>query len=438
MSAPRPLSAGVSPCLSARRVMLCVSQVDRRSQRERAATGASIERSERFPELRQVVPISAFSDSMGGFLFADGWTCRRHRRPADSFSARLVKRRIPIGQTAPQGPVWILLAALLLVQCLCTAAAQSSAERGATRVVVLSDFNESYGSVRYSTHVDAAVARTIELKPDLVVNTGDMVAGQRVSPLLERGEIEAMWRSFHGRVSAPLADAGLALAVTPGNHDASSGKRFHLEREIYREQWLERKPQLAFVDASGYPFRYAFRVGDVLFISLDATHVGHLAREEKDRLRDLLEREGRGVRHRVVFSHIPLWPFSVGRENEILGDAELEAILREGRVDLYLSGHHHAYYSGYKDGVRYVSQGCLGAAPRPLLGERQPAARSITVIDFGADGTVRVAAYGGAGYLQPIVRSELPPRIESRWATIVRDDLSPAAHAPSAGQAAAR
>ena len=34
-----------------------------------------------------------------------------------------------------------------------------TAGRGATRVVMVSDFNESYGSIRYSAQVAAAVAR---------------------------------------------------------------------------------------------------------------------------------------------------------------------------------------------------------------------------------------------------------------------------------------
>jgi hypothetical protein len=312
------------------------------------------------------------------------------------------------------------------------AAPPTSPGRGQIRVVVLSDFNESYGSVRYSTHVDAAVGRAIEMRPDLVISTGDMIAGQRLAPPLARGEIEAMWRSFHDRVSRPLADAGLAFAVTPGNHDASSGHRFQLEREIYREQWAPRRPKVDFVDGGGYPFRYAFRVGEALFVSLDATHVGHLSTADKDWLRRLLAKDGPRFRHRVVFSHIPLWPFAVGRENEVLGDAELESVLREGAVDLHLSGHHHAYYPGFKDGVRYVSQGCLGAAPRPLLGASETGGRSITVVDFDATGEIRVEAYGGPDFRQPIARNTLPPRIESRWATLVRDDLA-ATNARAAG-----
>jgi hypothetical protein len=251
-----------------------------------------------------------------------------------------------------------------------------------------------------------------------------MVAGQRTAPPLARPQLAAMWQSFHAHVSDPLARAGRPFAVTPGNHDASAGERFRLERDVYREQWLPRRPRVDFVDDSGYPFRYAFRVGDVLFVSLDATHVGHLSGAEKTWLRRLLQTEGPRSRSRVVFSHIPLWPFAVGRERDFLGDRELESILQQGRVDLHLSGHHHAYYPGYKDGIRYVSQGCLGAAPRPLLGTSGASVRTVTVIDFDPNGAIRVHALRGSDFAEPVPLAELPPRIESPWATLVREDLA--------------
>jgi 3',5'-cyclic AMP phosphodiesterase CpdA len=299
--------------------------------------------------------------------------------------------------------------------------------RATTRVVVLSDFNESYGSVRYAATVGDAVRRTVALRPDLVISTGDMIAGQRLAPPLSADAVGAMWQAFHQQVTEPLARAGLPFAVTPGNHDASSGARFALERDIYRAQWAPRKPALDFVDASGYPFQYAFRVRGALFVSLDATFVGHLSAPQKQWLDGLLQAEGQQATHRVVFTHVPLWPFAVGRERDYLGDPELDAILQRGRVGLFLSGHHHAYYPGWKDGVRHVSQGCLGAAPRPLIGTASPAPRTITVIELGADGTVQLDAYGGAGFDEVVPRSTLPPRITAHGSTLLRDDLAPAA-----------
>ncbi len=113
------------------------------------------------------------------------------------------------------------------------------------RVVVLSGFNGHYGSVGYLASIDATARRTVAQRPDLVISTGDMVAGQRLRPLLTRSELEAMWAAFDQNVSDPLQRAGLSLEVTPGNHDASSGAHFALEREVYRQQWLPRRPRPA-------------------------------------------------------------------------------------------------------------------------------------------------------------------------------------------------
>ena len=320
---------------------------------------------------------------------------------------------------------WLIACALFIgLGASPGAVGQATTAPAALRVVVISDLNESYGSVRYSTAVSHAIRRITDIRPDLVISTGDMVAGQRLAPPMKRGELEAMWTAFHEAVSDPLARAGIPFAVTPGNHDASTGARFETDRTVYREQWLPRRPALDFVDASGYPFSYAFAVGPVLFVSLDATYVGHLAAREKLWLANLLERHGPRFRYRVVFSHIPLWPFSVGRETEYLGDDELERILQRNRVDLHLSGHHHAYYPGEKDGVRYVGQACLGAAPRPLLGTGHPSEHAITVIEFPAHGRISVEGYRGLDFAHKIDRRTLPERVISKRATLLRDDLA--------------
>lgn len=309
---------------------------------------------------------------------------------------------------------------LLAGLCLWIAAVQAQT----TRVVVVSDLNESYGSTRYAPAVDEAVRRTIALRPDLVISTGDMVAAQRLSPPMAQDEVLAMWQAFDRHVTRPLAEAGLPFAVTPGNHDASNGQRFALERALYRAQWLPRKPAVAFIDATDYPFNYAFRVGEVLFISLDATHVGHIAPQRRAWLDMLLQTQGPSFQHRVVFSHVPLWPFAVGRERDYLGDHALEAVLQRGQVGVVLSGHHHAYYPGYKDGVRFVSQGCLGAAPRALLGADGPSARSITLLELGPAGQVRIDALAGRGFDEVVSRSSLPRQIQAHGVTIVRDDIA--------------
>ncbi|MGR8948655.1 MAG: metallophosphoesterase family protein [Gammaproteobacteria bacterium] len=292
------------------------------------------------------------------------------------------------------------------------------------RVGVISDMNGSYGSSHYEATVDAAMTRLLDLKPDLVISTGDMVAGQR-RPHLLRTEIEPMWQAFHVHVSKPLAGAGIPFVVTPGNHDGSAYQGFALERAIYAEQWVPRERGVRFVDDAGYPFHYAFELEGVLFISLDATVVGHLPRSQMDWLRGVLEEKGQHYRRRVVFSHLPLWPFAQGRERDFIGDPDLQTLLEAADVDLYLSGHHHAFYPGSMRGIAFVSQSCLGAAPRRLLGVEDRSPRSFTLIEI-SDDELNIAAVAAPQFESAIDWNTLPARIHSSAAKLKRADLSDA------------
>jgi hypothetical protein len=275
------------------------------------------------------------------------------------------------------------------------------------------------------------------MRPDLVISTGDMVAGQRLHPPLQRGSVEARWSAFHALVSDPVRDAGIALAITPGNHDASAYDLFTLERAIYREQWRDRAQGLRFVDRADYPFHYAFAVADVLFVSLDATRVGAIDEAQRRWLEELLGREGGKYRHRVVFSHLPIHPFAQGRETEITADHDLERMLERHGVELYLSGHHHAFYPGYHGGIWHVGQACLGAGPRRLIGSAAVAARAVTWIEFGDDG-ISVRALPTPSLDRQVDLADLPPAITSRFATLVRDDLRPGADVWRAGSKQSR
>jgi len=326
-------------------------------------------------------------------------------------------------QTRTGSKSWLIALLLALGSAI---AAWPQAAFAALRVAVISDLNGSYGSTRYEPTVSEAVQRLIELKPDLVISTGDMVAGQRLHPPLEEPAVKAMWASFHHTVTEPLAKARIPFAVTPGNHDASAYATFALERQAFRREWLARRPAVRFVDDSGYPFRYAFAAGDVLFVALDVTRVGAIDADEKRWLDQLLGREAARFRHRIVFSHLPIYPFTHGRETEVSADHELERILRRHGVEMYLSGHHHAFYPGYREGIRFVSQAGLGAGPRALLGTGMRSARAITLLEVVDDGSLTVRALAAPGFIREIARSSLPQSITSRYGTLVRDDLRPA------------
>lgn len=285
-------------------------------------------------------------------------------------------------------------------------------------VAVISDLNGSYGSTTYGTAVHDAVTRLVGLAPDLVLSAGDMVAGQQ-SGL----DYEAMWLAFHAAVTDPLTQAGIPLAVTPGNHDASGYSGYEAERAEYEAQWLAHRPAVTFLDDAAYPFRYAFSVGRVLFVALDATRVGPIGSDERAWLDALLALHGPAHDARVVFGHIPLYAVAVGRETEILADAAFEAILESHQVTLYVSGHHHAYYPGRRGTVRHLPAGCLGSDPRALVGTvgDQPRSLALFTIDQGA--LVSLEAYPPPDFTTPIARGGLPESLGSGDTAYTRDDL---------------
>jgi hypothetical protein len=284
-------------------------------------------------------------------------------------------------------------------------------------VAVVSDLNQGYGSKHYGKAVhDAVRALTERLKPDLVLITGDMVAGQK------RGvDAPAMWRGFHAAVTVPLEQAGIPMAPTPGNHDASP--TFTEERAEYVRQWGSRSSALSFVDASSYPLRYSFTFRGAFFLSLDAAAVGPLSSDQRAWAEGQL-RQAADYQVKIAFGHLPLHPIAHGREREILNDAGLEAIFAKHGVDLYVSGHQHAYYPGTAGSMRHVSMPCLGAGARRLLGTQRATAQALVLLHVESDELSSVDAFAAPDFTTKIARSTLPPRIAFGRHLLVRDDLS--------------
>lgn len=287
------------------------------------------------------------------------------------------------------------------------------------RVAVLSDLNGSYGSTTYRAHVHRSVDWVIEeLQPDLVLSTGDMVAG-----MMPGLDYEAMWTAFHRAVTLPLTRANIPFAPTPGNHDAVALRGYEAERAEYARQWDVWRPRVEFVDRAHYPRRYAFLHGGALFISLDATTVGPRSRAHLDWLDEVLSRH-RDAPTKIVFGHLPIHPFSRERVRDVLADAELEALLVRHEVDAYLSGHHHAYYPGRRGPLRMISMSCLGGGPRRLLGTDEDSPRSVVVLEIDAEGGISsVEAHIAPRFDERIRRRDLPERVGQGESVIVRDDL---------------
>ena len=270
----------------------------------------------------------------------------------------------------------------------------SDPPRGDMRLVVVSDLNGVYGSTDYDPEVDKAMQLVPFWRPDLVVCTGDMVAGQDLT--LTPEQISAMWQAFDQHVAAPLRQAGLPYGLTIGNHDASSALGvnnqflFQRERDLAADYWNQPQhdPGLEFVDRYEFPFYYTFQQGDIFFISWDASS----NRIPEDQLawveQALASEAAQQAKMRILLGHLPLYAVAIGRDQpgDVMADADqLRALLERYDVHVYISGHHHAYYPGHRGNLQLLHTGILGGGPRPLIEGDLPPRKTLTVVDVDFD-----------------------------------------------------
>jgi hypothetical protein len=285
------------------------------------------------------------------------------------------------------------------------------------RVAIISDMNNSYGSTHYGKDVSLAIKRLKDINPDLVLSTGDMVAGQKAGL-----NYQAMWDSFHEVVTLPLAESGIPFAVTVGNHDGSAYPKFKNERDLFVEEWTKYKPDVTFSSSENYPLFYSFELGDILFLSIDSTLVGPLSLLQLNFLDSELSKHSE-KKFKAIFTHVPMFQFNQSSPNESYFDQHLFGLMQKHGVQLYLTGHHHAYYPGLYQGVHMVSQACLGAGAEKLIGMNTTSPRSITMIDF-FENHFQIYALKAPEFTEKMNHQELPQSISAKNQTLVLKDHS--------------
>ena len=249
-------------------------------------------------------------------------------------------------------------------------------ENRLVRLAIIADINGSYGTDQYDSDVIRSIDMIIEDRPDIVINAGDMVAGQK--PKLN---YRKMWAGFHTTVTERLLEAGIPMAQVPGNHDASAYPAFAVERETYIDEWNTHKPDLDYVDDSHYPLYYAFRVNGILFIGLDATTLDPLDDEQYAWLEHQLKSNPTPY-PAVIIQHVPLYPITTIKPKEILRDARLHPLYAQYGVQLIIAGHQQAYFPARLDGVTYIHSGALGGGPRPVRQNNGVDPKTLTFIDL--------------------------------------------------------
>ena len=297
----------------------------------------------------------------------------------------------------------------------------SSESLAAESITLISDLNGRYGSNSYDSRVADAIETIIRLQPDLVICTGDMVAGQQ-QPRLDADWLDRMWRGFSHSVANPLTREGIPMLVTPGNHDGSGFPEFALEQERFAVEWGPRTPELDILPGSEWPRRYAARMGTVLLLSFDGTRPGALPEAERLFVADMLHKYGKAASATLVYSHLPMWPLTKRREHEIIDDPALLALLHQNGVDVYASGHHHAFFAGTDDaGMVHVGNGALGGNARAFSGKKQRQPFSFTILTL-ADGAVSITSRAAPGFDKAVPASALPATITGPLGILRRID----------------
>jgi 3',5'-cyclic AMP phosphodiesterase CpdA len=293
------------------------------------------------------------------------------------------------------------------------------------RIAVISDMNGDYGDSSYSIRVHKAVERIQKLKPDAVLVTGDMASGEKKGL-----DYKAMWKGFRDTVTLPLIQSNIPMLVSPGNHDASAWKGFELERKIYKDEWttylgdyLSKNSTVKLISMDNYPFHYSFVIKNVFFMAIDATTQLELSSLQKNWLIEQ-SKNAQTYAHKVVFSHYPFHPLAINRENDFIADKGnvLFKNLKQNGVNLFLSGHQHAYYPAVWEGVRFIGQACLGGGPRKIIGTSKVSQYSFTIVDF--ESQIKVDAYPYPNFEIPVERTSLPTSLKTpKGGSLIRDDL---------------
>ena len=298
----------------------------------------------------------------------------------------------------------------------------SAARRAALRVGLISDLNSSYGSTSYIPAVDQGLDQLIALQPDLVVCAGDMVAGQMRG--LTGLQLDAMWRGFETSVLQLLQTAGIPLLPAIGNHDGSPD--FPADRAAVSRFWtpIRSRLGLAFVDASQFPFRYTVLQDGIFWLVWDASS----ARVPEDQLvwaqHQLASTKAQTARARFVVGHLPLVGVGQGKDRpgEVLDrGSALQALMENAGVQGYISGHHHAWFSGRRGQLDLIQLGALGSGPRRLLDGGTSAQQTFTLLEMdGLRGDIKETTYA-VSTGQPLSWSTLPPRLNTRAGELQRN-----------------
>jgi len=192
-----------------------------------------------------------------------------------------------------------------------------------------------YGDTRTGLEVNKAfVAKFLEIHPELVVNTGDLVIN---------GNAPEQWAEFE-KIIRPLKKAKIPYYSALGNHEHDAGR-------FYKIFGLKE-----------YVGWYAIDCWTSRFIFLDTNKEYNKGSEQYKWFVNELEKTAADKERKflfVVFHHPPYSSGNHGNTYSVI--SSLCPLFSQYKVDIVFSGHDHAYERSVADGVTYIVTGGGGA-----------------------------------------------------------------------------
>jgi predicted MPP superfamily phosphohydrolase len=285
----------------------------------------------------------------------------------------------------------------------------------AFKIVVISDLNGSYGSTKYSDNVHQAVESIIKEKPDLILSTGDMVAGQK-----KELDYQKMWNSFHQSVTDKFLQNHLTFVPSIGNHDGSAYPNYKEERELYIKEWNKYKPSLEYLDDSHYPLYFSFTKMNILFIALDSTKTDEFDKKQLLWLEKQLITNQK-FKTKILFGHVPYYQIVESKNKMNFESQEFIEILKKYNVQFFLTGHQHAFYPGFDGVTLHLSQACLGSGPRSYLNQNELNQKSYTLIETNNFKTYHINTKVAPEFSSSMDINSIPLEIKSDKSLLIRN-----------------
>lgn len=237
---------------------------------------------------------------------------------------------------------------------------------------------------------DVAVAQLRLLRPELIINVGDLIEGGDVT----HAQLEQQWDTFDqraGRARAPVFHVG-------GNHDLSSTEQWEVWEARYGRRYyhfIYKDVLFLVLDTEDNPPEFQRHLNEIRLHAItvqetegweafDATEYGQLEERKSGRIGAAQAEYFRGViaRHPQVrwtflLLHKPAWE-RPGEENF----STIEKAL-EGQPYTVFYGHLHAYLHNQRHGRDYIRLGTTGGSHAP--GEPM-AIDHVALVTVSADG----------------------------------------------------